>query len=154
MNMTVLYNKCTYWLLLVSLVAVWFCSAEMQCFDTELQSSIECPVACETWLIEEEETQWSALYVNNIQHVSAWIININIPEELEREYTGDTEEFTLDVIGYWYDQERMQNMINTQFYAPTSEEMSDLVGTVADFLPLLAIACLFIRAWYLIKKAF
>ena len=48
----------------------------------------------------------------------------------------------------------MQQLVNTQYYTPTPEDMSSLVGKIADFIPLLAIMLLIVRAWYLIKKVF
>lgn len=106
------------------------------------------------WWSGDGETSRSALYINDIQHPWSALINITIPEELQRDYTGDEEEMNIDVEWYWYDQEKMQTLVNTQYYTPTPEDMSSLVGKIADFLPLLAIMLLIVRAWYLIKKVF
>ena len=96
----------------------------------------------------------SAIYINEIQHEWNDIINITIPEEIERDYTNNESWFNLEIIGYWYDTEKMQQMINTQYYKPTSEEMSQLVKKIADFLPLIAVALLIIRFRRVLKKVF
>lgn len=249
MNMTVLFKKCTYWLLLIAPIIWWFCSAQSfsewelidyafsrgsnlklnfpddtNCFfsvssnnlvyikynwveinqlstwyycflDTSLvqfrkinvwythsdliffnwyystdcncqvcEECQECPTIdsqycvennlCPSEWWEDGETSRSALYINDIQHPWSALINITIPEELQRNYTGDEEEMNIDVEWYWYDQEKMQQLVNTQYYTPTPEDMSSLVGKIADFLPLLAIMLLIVRSWYLIKKVF
>ena len=109
-----------------------------------------------TWWIENwtGETNWSSIYINNIQHNWAWLINITIPEEIERDYTNQDDEINVDVLWYWYDQEKMQSMVNTQYYTPTPEDMNKLVWKIADFLPLMAIVLLVCYAWRLIKKIF
>ena len=107
---------------------------------------------CSTW--NEYTWNWSALFINEIQHEWAPIINIEIPEEIQRDYTWNEESFNLLVEWYWYDQEKMQNMINTQYYKPTPNEMSGLIEKTADFLPLIAIALLMIRIWRVLKKVF
>lgn len=104
------------------------------------------------------EMSWwnSAIYINDIRHESMPFINIRIPEEIERnyEYTGNNTQLDISVEWYWYDQEKMQNMINTQYYTPTSEEMSNLIWKIADFLPLIAIALLIVRIRRVLKKVF
>lgn len=102
----------------------------------------------------ETGTNRSSIFINDIQHVWAENINITIPEEIERDYTGTEEQLEINIIGYGYDQEKMQEMINTQYYKPTAEEMSHLVETTADFMPLLAVALLIIRIRRVVKKVF
>lgn len=130
------------WYVLVSSIDSNYCT------DNNL-----CPSSW-TWSCEEWNWNRSALYINDIQHPWSALINITIPEELQRNYTGDEEEMNIDVEWYWYDQEKMQQLVNTQYYTPTPEDMGNLVGKIADFLPLLAIMLLVIRTWYLIKKVF
>lgn len=96
----------------------------------------------------------SAIYINDIQHEWNDIINITIPEEIQREYTNNESWLNIDIVWYWYDTEKMQKMINTQHYTPTGEEMSQLVGKIADFLPLIAVALLIIRIRRVLKKVF
>lgn len=112
-----------------------------------------CPNEC--WSGEEiTGTNRSSLYINNIQYPWAPTIRFTIPEEIEREQNTDEEETNIDVIWYGYDQDKMQQMVNTQHYKPTAEEMSWLIGKVADFLPLVAIALLITRIRRVIKKVF
>ena len=109
-----------------------------------------------TWWIENWTgiINWSSIYINNVQHNPAWLINITIPEEIERDYTNENDEINVDVLWYWYDQEKMQSMVNTQYYTPTPEDMNKLIWKIADFLPLMAIVLLVCYAWRLIKKIF
>ena len=99
-------------------------------------------------------TNRSSLFINNIQYPWAPTIKFTIPEEIEREQNTDEEETNIDVIWYWYDQDKMQQMVNTQYYKPTAEEMSWLMEKVADFLPLVWIALLITRIRRVIKKVF
>lgn len=150
MNMTVLFKKYTYWLLLITttLIMPFFCNATLQCIDTEIEAMVECPTACTTGDMQ------SILNINEINHQSAMEINITIPEEIQREYTWDTETMNIEIIGYWYDQQAMQEMVNTQFTPPTSTDMEEIIAKIADFLPLLAVWLLFVWTWYIIKKVF
>ena len=147
MNCNVLWKRLYYWLLIT---ALWLniCSADIYCIDTELETQVECPIACQSGDMQ------SILNINEINHESANEINIDIPEELERNYTWNNEILNINIIGYWYDQEKMQSMVNTQYYTPTPEDMNKLIEWIADYLPLLAILLLFVRTWYIIKKVF
>lgn len=106
------------------------------------------------WQVCETGTENSVLFINNIEHQTAPIIKVTIPEEIQRDSNVDSEEFNLDVEWYGYDQEKMQNIVNTQYYQPTGEEMSNLIWKIADFLPLIAVALLILRIWRVIKKVF
>ena len=111
---------------------------------------------CNTFLSGKTETwiNWSSIYINEIQHEWAENIIITIPTTTERtyNYTWDTLELTIN--WQWYDEEKMLWIINMQNYKPTWEEMSNLVWKIADFLPLLWVAILFMFIWYCIKKIF
>ena len=117
------------------------------CESNNLCQSYNCPT-------NTGDLQRSALYINNIQHIGAPTIKIDIPEEIEREYENTEQEMNIDIEWYWYDQEKMQSIVNMQNYKPTNTEMSELIGKIADFLPLLAVALLIIRARRIIKKVF
>lgn len=150
MNMTVLFKKYTYWLLLIAttLIMPFFCNATLQCIDTEIEWMVECPTACTTWDMQ------SILNINEINHQSAMEINITIPEEIQREYTWNTETMDIEIIGYWYDQNAMQTIVNSQLTPPSSDDMEDILKRIADTLPLIAVMLLFVRIRYIIKKSF
>lgn len=112
-----------------------------------------CPNECWSWE-ELTGTNRSSLFINNIQYPWAPTIKFTIPEEIQREQNTDEEETNIDVIWYGYDQDKMQQMVNTQYYKPTAEEMSWLMEKVADFLPLVAVALLIIRIRRIVKKVF
>lgn len=127
-----------------------------------LESDIDINYCVGNWLCPNEcwsgeELTWtnrSSLFINNIQYNWAPTIKVTIPEEIQRDENTDEEETNIDIIWYWYDQDKMQQMVNTQYYKPTAEEMSWLMEKVADFLPLVAVALLIMRIWRIIKKTF
>ena len=125
------------------------CSNDLNACNNSLTNCLQqnCPNSF-TWINR------SSIFINNIQYPWAPTIKFTIPQEIERDNYTDDEEMNIDVIGYWYDQEKMQNMVNTQYYKPTAEEMSKLIEKAADFMPLVAVALLIIRARRIIKKVF
>lgn len=159
MNLTVLYKKykrLRYFAIVVIasilwLIWFWYCQ-ENEDLSNLLQACNEDLQACQlSWI------QRSALYINEIQHEWSSIITINIPEEFERDYnylTGENEEneLVINIEWYGYDQEKMQKMVNTQFAEMDNEDLSNIISKIADFIPLLLIAWLFIRVRHIIKK--
>ena len=101
------------------------------------------------------EVQWSALYINQIQHVSAPIINIDIPEEYNRTYTWDENSFDLTVEWYNVDYEYIDNIITTQKTTPNSVDFNNIVsGLIPLLIPWLAIILLLWFIFRFIKKIF
>lgn len=112
-----------------------------------------CPASeggeCESWSVN-----WSALYINNVQHLGGAIIRVDIPEEIERDYTQGTGEFDLDVVGYNVDYEAIQNKIDIQNYKPSQEDFNNVIWVLAWYMPLIVILIWFVVILALIKKPF
>lgn len=115
------------------------------CVDNHLCPSYDCP--SNTW-----DLQWSALYINNIQHVGAPLINISIPEEIEWNYTWSSSQFDLDVVWYNVDTEYVEWIIDTQNYIPSSSDFTRIFWLFWNYAWLL-VSCLFVIIFfYFIKK--
>lgn len=90
----------------------------------------------------------SALYVNNIQHLWKPIINITIPEEIDRDYINTWDSFDLDVVWYNVDYEAMSETLSVQKYRPTSEDFTKVVSILAPYMKIL----LFLLFAYIVIK--
>lgn len=117
------------------------------CVSNDLCPSSDCPVY--TW-----DSNWSSLYINDIQHEGAWTINITIPDEFNWDYTNENDVFDLDIEWYNVDTEYIDWIIRTQNYQPTTEDLTNIFSNFGYFGGLL-VACLFvILVFYMIKKIF
>ena len=98
---------------------------------------------------------WSALYINDIQHESAPLINLTIPEEFERDYTNDSGEFNLWVSWYNLDPAYIDWIITTQKTLPDKQDFNNTISWLLPlFIPwLVIIACLYF-IFRFIKKVF
>lgn len=83
---------------------------------------------CWTW-----STNWSALFINDIQHLGKPVISIDIPEEINRDYTSTDSEFNVEIIGYNVDYEKMNQTLSIQKYNPTSEDFTQVVWILAPY---------------------
>jgi len=111
-------------------------------------------VVCSWGVDSWDNVSWSALFVDDIQHESAPIINITIPEEIDWDYTWNDEEFNIWINWYNVDTEYIDSIIRAQNYKPTSEDFTELVGVLAPYSKIL-IFCVFIFIiWARIRKPF
>lgn len=119
------------------------------CEENNLCSSSD----CSTW----DLTPWvSNIFINDIFHPWAFNVIMNIPEEIDRDYTytNSWTNFNLDIVGYNQDEEYIQSVIDVQSYKPTSDDFTRVFSNISNFGALL-IACLFvILVFYMIKKVF
>ena len=119
------------------------------CESNNLCSSSDCPGG--------DLTPWvSNIFINDVFHPWAFNIIMNIPEEIDRDYTytNSWTNFNLDIVGYNQDEEYIQSVIDVQNYKPTSEDFTRVFSNISNFWALL-IACLFvILVFYMLKKAF
>lgn len=113
-----------------------------------------CPLytgwSCETW----DNENWSALYINDIQHNSASVIDITIPEEISRDYINENGLFDLDIQWYNVDSEYIEWVINNQNYIPTSEDLSNVFSNLGLFWSLLVVWLFIILLFYMFKSVF
>lgn len=111
-----------------------------------------CPII-DTWSIES--WNWSALFINDIQHVSAPLINITIPEEFDWNYTWNDEEFDLSISWYNVDTEYIDWIIRKQTTLPNSTDFNNTVSWLIPlFVPWLVIILLIYFIFRFIKKIF
>lgn len=141
-RMTSLECQRNYWLMPIDDVNQNFCLSNWLC------PSSECSWGVSSW------NNWSALYINEIQHQSAPIINIMIPEEFDWDYTVDSESFDLDVNWYNVDTEYIDWIIRTQNYKPTSEDFTNLVWMLAPYSKYLIFLVFIFIIWAWLKKPF
>lgn len=112
-----------------------------------------CPLI-DTWL-DNTWVEWSALYINEIQHNSAPLINITIPEEFDWDYSWTDEEFDLEVKWYNVDTEYVDWLIRSQNFKPNSDDFSSiLTWLVPLFVPWLAIILFLYFVFRFVKKVF
>lgn len=113
-----------------------------------------CPVcpSCPVW-------SWSLsnVYINNILHVGAPNIIMNIPEEIDWDYayTQWWNNMNIDIVWYNVDYEKMQEVIDIQNYKPWSEDLNNVITSVVPlFVPWLCIILLLYFIFRFIKKVF
>ena len=106
-----------------------------------------CPVS--TWL------NWSELIINDIVHQSAPLITINIPEEFNRNYNVDENEFALSVSWYNVDTDYIDWIITTQNSKPSTEDFNNIITNLVPlFVPWLVIILFLWFIFKFIKKVF
>lgn len=109
---------------------------------------------CTGDVIDPGSWNWSALYINWIQHESASLIDINIADYVPWDYSINEDVFDLDV-GSGYDQDYIDWVIDVQSYRPTSEDFTQtFVWGLILFTPYVVILLFVILVWNLIKKIF
>lgn len=117
------------------------------CVENEL-----CPIS--TWSVTTWDSNWSALFINWIQHASAPLINVTIPDNIYWDYDSSEEEFVLD-IGSGYDQDYIDWVIDVQSYRPTSEDFTQtFVGGLILFTPYVVVLLFVILVRRLIWRIF
>ena len=100
---------------------------------------------------------WSLLYINDIQHIGAWIINITIPEEINRDYlyTWNGDQFDLNVSGYNVDSAYIDWIIRNQKTLPNNVDFNNIVSVlIPKLIPWLVIILFLLFVFRFIKKIF
>lgn len=112
-----------------------------------------CPASeggeCSSW-----DVSWSALYINNVQHLWGAIIRVDIPEEISRDYEQWIGEFDLDVVWYNVNYEAIQDKIDLQNYKPSQEDFNNVIWVLAKYMPLIVILIWFVVIVAIIKNSF
>ena len=143
-NMTSLECQSTYSLIPVSSVDSNYCTTNNLC-----PSCPSCP-SCWTWWI-------SNVYINDILHVGASNIYMNIAEEIDWDYayTQWWNNMNIDVVWYNVDYEKMQEQIDIQNFKPDSSDLSTIISEIIPlFVPWLCIILLLYFIFRFIKKIF
>lgn len=118
-------------------------------FDDWYQFYVSAPVCEATW------DNWSALYINEIQHESAPLISITIPEEFDWDYSWTEEEFDLDIKWFNVDTEYIDWIITTQKTLPNNTDFNNTISwLIPIFIPWLVIIIFLLFIFRFIKKIF
>lgn len=115
----------------------WSCDTNY-CVDNDL-----CPVP----------SNFSTLFINDIEHQSAPVINVTIPREYSRDSSVDSWQFDLVISWYNVDYEYIDWIVRTQNAKPNQTDFNNIVsGLIPLLIPWLVII-LFIRfVFKFIKK--
>ena len=134
-----------YSLIPISSVDANYCSSNNLCSSSGCD---ECPEFT-------GDSNWSALYINNVLHDSRPIVRVDIPSEIDRDYSTTPNEFDLNISWYNVDTEWMDGVLSVQNYKPTTDDFSALVWeALPKFWWLLAVCLFVILVFYMIKKVF
>lgn len=118
------------------------------CTDNNLCPSSDCPIYTWDW-------NWSALYINDIQHQSASVIDITIPDEYDWDYTWDEDQFNLNVIWYNVDTDYIEWIISNQTTKPNQTDLNNIITWVLPlFVPWLVIILFIYFIFKFLKKIF
>lgn len=118
------------------------------CIDQDTESMVECPVAC------EPGENRSAIYINEVQHDSESIINIDIPEELSRDYEYETWQMNITISGYNVDNTYITAIKEQTQMTPTNEDVEYLFEWLANYIPILFVGAFIVIVAKIIKKIF
>lgn len=109
-----------------------------------------CP-SCPSW--------WSGrsnVYINDILHVWAPNIVMNIAEEIDwdYEYTAWWNNMNIDVVWYNVDYEKIGEIIDNQNYKPSSEDFKNILWILAPYTKIIVFFVFLFLVWAWIKKPF
>lgn len=114
------------------------------CESNNLCSSVS------TW-----DSNWSSLYINDIQHLGSSSIFITIPEEFNWYYNYLDSWMYIDIEGYNVDYDKINDIVAIQNYKPDSDDFSNLVKNVLPtFVPWLVIILFIYFIFRFIRKIF
>ena len=120
------------------------------CIDQDSQTYVECP-----------ETNYCTLTVNNVEHGKFSFVNVDIPSEIARDYTGDNlsdswihNQFNLTVSWYNVDNEYIESIISQEKITPTNEDIEYFFTWLANYIPLIFVWFFIILVWRIIKRSF
>ncbi len=99
---------------------------------------------------------YSQLYINNILHIWASNIIMNIPEEIDWDYayTAWGQNMNIDVVGYNVDYEKIDEVVQLQNYKPTSEDFQKIIWLLAPYTKIIVFFVFLFIVWAWIKKPF
>ena len=118
------------------------------CTTNNLCPSNSCPVG--SWWV-------SSLYINDILHVGAPFIYMDIPQEIgwDYVYTQWWTNMIIDVEWYNVDYDKIEGIVNTQSYTPDEYDLNSIITNVIPlFVPWLVIILFIYFIFRLIKKIF
>lgn len=99
---------------------------------------------------------YSQLYINNILHLWAPNIIMNIPEEIDWDYayTNSWQNMNIDVVWYNVDYEKIDSIVQFQNYKPSSEDFQKIIWLLAPYTKIIVFFVFLFIVWAWIKKPF
>lgn len=108
----------------------------------------------ENWLCPTSSWSRSELVINNIVHEWRPLINLNIPDYIQRDYTVDDNQYDVYVWS-WYDQDYINSVLEINSYRPDSEDFTQIfVSWLTLIFPYIFVALLILFIWKLLKRVF
>lgn len=97
---------------------------------------------------------FSQLFINDLEFPWSPLINVNIPDYIQWDYTSNSWSFDLYVWS-WYDVDYMNSIIKINSYRPDSQDFTDtFVSWLTLIFPYIFVALLIIFIWKLLKRIF
>lgn len=125
------------------------CSNNLLTCESSLSSCIQSNCPFDTWSV-----QWSALWINWIQHLWKPIINIDIPDYIQWDYTTNDDQFDLYV---WtgYDVDYINSIIDINSYRPDSTDFTSIfVSGLTLIFPYIIFTLFIVFLWKILKRIF
>ena len=99
---------------------------------------------------------YSQLYINNILHLWAPNIIMNIPDEIDWDYayTQWWQNMNIDVVWYNVDYEKIDSIVQFQNYKPSSEDFQKIIWLLAPYTKIIVFFVFLFIVWAWIKKPF
>lgn len=116
----------------------WFCDTNY-CVENDL-----CPVP----------SNFSQLFINDLEFPWTPIINVNIPDYIHWDYSSNETGFDL-YVGSGYDQDYIDSVLKINSYRPDSSDFTNIfVSGLTLLFPYLIFALFLVFMWKLIKRIF
>lgn len=108
----------------------------------------------ENWLCPTSTWSRSELKINDIVHEWRPLINLSIPDYIQRDYTVDENQYDIYVWS-WYDQDYIDSILSINSYRPDSEDFTQIfVSWLTLIFPYIFVALLIVFMWKLLKRVF
>lgn len=126
------------------------CNNNLNACNLSLSSCLQSNCPTTSW-----DISWSSLFINDIQHIWWPSIYIWIPEEIGRDYSYVDDDMYITVDWYNVDYDKINWIINTQNYKPSTEDFNYIISSVIPlFVPWLVIILFLYWIFKFIKKIF
>lgn len=121
------------------------------CTTNNLCPSQDCPVCPPSWW-----SWYSNVYINDILHIWAPNIIMNIAEEIDRDYayTASWYNMNIDVVWYNVDYDKIDSIVENQSYKPSSEDFVNILWILAPYTKIIVFFVFLFLVWAWIKKPF
>ncbi len=119
-----------------------------------LSGSCDINYCVENWLCPTWSWSRSELVINDIVHEWKPLININIPDYIQWDYTWNENQYDIYVWS-WYDQDYIDSILKINSYRPDSKDFTQtFVSWLTLIFPYIFVALLIAFIWKLLKRIF